>query len=190
MLAPKLITPATGAVIDLATAKQQCRVDADVTEDNALIEGFVAAATRHVEKSLDMALLKQTWRDYACRFNRCIRLSKAPVVTVVSVKYFDGDNVQQTVNSADYQMLVDAEGAYVAFGSSWSAPSIYDRPDAVSVDYEAGVDGADKVEPQIRTAILLHLAFLYENREMSLDTVMTPTGAYEALIWPFRKTVV
>ncbi|MHC2573973.1 head-tail connector protein [Rhizobium leguminosarum] len=188
MLAPKLITPAADAVVDLATAKQQCRVE--VSEDDALIEGFVAAATKHIEKTLDMALLKQTWRDYACRFSRCIRLSKGPIIGIVGVKYFDGDNVQQTVNASDYQMLVDAEGAYVAFGSSWSAPRVYDRPDAVSVDYEAGVDTAERVEPQLRTAILLHLAFLYENREMALETVMTPTGAYEALIWPFRKTVV
>ncbi|WP_027682697.1 head-tail connector protein [Rhizobium leguminosarum] len=188
MLAPKLVTPATGVVIDLATAKQQCRVD--ISEDDTLIEGFVAAATKHIEKTLDMALLKQTWRDYACRFSRCIRLSKGPIIDVVNVKYFDGDNAQQTVNAADYQMLVDAEGCYVAFGSSWSVPSVYDRPDAVSIDYEVGVDTAEKVEPQLRTAILLHLAFLYENREMALETVMTPTGAYEALIWPFRRTVV
>ncbi|CCE96157.1 hypothetical protein SFHH103_01660 [Sinorhizobium fredii HH103] len=189
MLSPKRITPPASMPITLDEAKAQCRVELGVTDEDSLIEGMIAAATEQLESTLDSVLVSQTWEQRFGAFSHCLRLPKKAVSGVVSVKYYDAGNTLQTLASSSYELLTDAAGSYVSFWPLSSFPDVYERPDAVVVQFTAGGVVAD-ISPSLRAAILLHVAFLYEFRESNLEASVTPTGAYENLIWPFKRTKV
>lgn len=189
MLAPKLIIPPAHPIVSLDEAKVQCRADDVGDIEDALIDGYIAAATRHIEKSLELALATQTWEQSYPALDACLRLPMGPVATVASVKYFDASGTSQTMAPSDYELLADEAGPYVSLWPSVSLPQTFDRPDAVTVQFVAGQEAAD-VPRELKVAILLHVAFLYRFRESGLDVSVTPTGAYEALVWPYKQTRV
>lgn len=189
MLAPRLVTPPDALPVSLAEAKIHCRVEVSETIEDALIEGFVDAATQQLEKTLDQALVTQIWEQDFAALCSTLRLPKLPVSGTPIVTYYDSHNVQQTFASANYQVLFDAEGAYLTIPPEVDIPATFIRPDAVTVKFTVGTS-VDKVSPALKTAILLHVGFLYQFRESSLDASVTPTGAYESLVWPFKRTEV
>jgi hypothetical protein len=56
--------------------KLHCRVDFD--DDDLLLEALIGAATAHLEKVLDIAIVTQSWRQDFGNFS-CLRLPKDPV---------------------------------------------------------------------------------------------------------------
>ncbi|WP_421912736.1 head-tail connector protein [Mesorhizobium sp.] len=189
MLAPVRTDPPQETPVSLDEVKLHCRADFD--DDDMLLEGLIGAATAHLEKVLDMALVTQGWRQQFDSF-QCLRLAKGPVQDDgIIVEYRDAENVEQTLTGSAYYLLTDSMGSFVALEPGQAWPAISSRPDAVSVSYVAGND-VENVEPALKTAILLHVGHLYQNREaVTVDAVseFLPLG-YEALIWPFKKVGV
>lgn len=157
-------------LIDTATAKRHLRVEH--SQDDAVIDGLVAAATKHIDGFtgiLGRALINQTWRqDLGC-FDSCrIYLPlKPPISAVTSVTYYDASNTQRTLASSVYAgPFADGEGAFIelAYGQSW--PETYSRPDAVSITFTAGYGAAASDVPEdILQGVKLLIAHWYENRE-------------------------
>jgi uncharacterized phiE125 gp8 family phage protein len=48
---------------------------------------------------------------------------------------------------------------------------------------------ATAVPPALRTAIMMHVASLYEQRETASEKPFTSTGAYEGLTAKYRRTL-
>lgn len=187
MTLPVLVTPPTDEPLTLEEAKQHCRIEAAVTEDDALVEAYIGAAVDQLQRELDFYLAEQTWKQSFRTFD-CVRIWQRPVAEVVSVAYFDADDEEQTLDDAEYRFESGALGSkLVLAGSSW--PSLASRTDAVTVTYKLGVATAD-IPPALKAALMLHVGFLYANRESSSDTAIRPTGAYDALVWPFRRLAV
>ena len=185
MLSPVLITPAAGPVVSLEEAKRHCRIEPDVSEEDELVAAFVSAATSHLEKTLSLSLLSQRWRQDFSGFET-LRLPFKPVdVDSITIDYYDTDGSSQTADPSTYRVLTDAEGTYIEIVSGESWPSVDSRPDAVSVEFDAGY-AAEDIPAGLKVAICLHTAFLYENRESHTETAVTPTGAYEMFVWPFK----
>ena len=63
-----LVTPPAEEPISLDEAKSDMRVDADFTEHDALIEGYIAAGRQHAETICRRAFVTQSWRITADRF--------------------------------------------------------------------------------------------------------------------------
>ncbi|OBQ72391.1 head-tail connector protein [Mesorhizobium loti] len=189
MLAPVRTEAPDETPVSLDEVKLHCRVDFD--DDDLLLEALIGAATAHLEKILDIAIVTQSWRQDFGSFEY-LRLPKDPVQEDgLIVEYRDAENQQQTLSSSTYRLLADSQSSYVAVepGSQW--PQVYRRPDAVSVFFVAGTP-VDEVPLSLKAAILLHVGHLYQNREaVTVDAVSNflPLG-YEALIWPFKKVGV
>lgn len=193
-LKPVLVTPpaADKLVVSLADVKKHLRVEH--VDDDAYIETLVAVATAWLDGYsgvLGRALINQTWRVNLSCWPACkIRLPLAPVSTIASIKYFDTANVQQTLLGANYSLHEDALSSFVEWASTASLPSLYERLDAIAVEFVAGY-GADAttVPSAIRHAALMLVGHLYENRE----TTIVGTNAQElpfavsTLIAPFRR---
>lgn len=200
MLAPVRTTPPATPAVSLNEAKEHLRVIVRdgvgavlPNEDDALITAFVAAATDHLDGYtgiLGRALVTQTWRQDFAGFG-CLRLPLGPTASITSITYFDEDGLQQTLADTVYVLRADALGAYVDLKPDQSWPTVYIRPDAVSVTYVAGVDAAD-VPPAIKVAIMLIVGNWYENREaVNVGNIVheLPIGVY-ALIAPYRRISV
>ena len=101
------------------------------------------------------------------------------------VKYYGTDNTVYYMDGADLFLDVKSEPGRIclAYGDSW--PSTTLRPySGVCVTYIAGYgDAGSDVPKNIRSAILLQLGELYENRE-DKEQVSNPAG--ERLLWKDR----
>jgi len=170
MLKPvRTVAPdSTKLLISLAEALAWLRVDD--SDSNPLVTTLIATVTEKFDGYagiLGRALINQTWRvNFESWPSDNIRLPFSPVSAITTVKHYDASNVQQTVASANYSLLEDSLSPYVKFISTYSTPTLYDRDDSVEILFVAGY-GADAtyVPAPIRTAALLTLAHLYENRE-------------------------
>ncbi len=206
MLRPVLTSAPTAVLVSLSDAKAHCRVDdsADV-EDDAVLEALVKSATQHLDGFtgiLGRCLATQQWQvDIAdwpygarelegasdhCFADICLPF---PDVSTVEVKYFDADNVEQTVLTSAYAILEDMGGAFIRFNSSFDHPAVYaDRADAVQITLTAGYGDETKVPDDIKLAIKMMVSHWFDNRE----SVVVGTGAVEvpmsaqALLEPYR----
>jgi hypothetical protein len=99
-----------------------------------------------------------------------ITLTRYPVQSIASVKYYDDSNNLQTVDPATYTPMLSTNApAYVCPVTYW--PMVYPRPDAVTVRYTAGLQTCEAA----KHAVKLVVGHWYMNRE----TVVTGTIATE-----------
>ncbi|HEU4804231.1 MAG TPA: head-tail connector protein [Nitrobacter sp.] len=198
MLAPVLVTPPDITPVSSTDVKAQLHVDH--TDDDAMIGALLTAATEHFDRwtgILGRCLVEQTWRqEFAC-FAGCLRLPLAPVLSVESITYFDGENAQQTLDASVYVLLADARGPYVGLKPDQSWPGSYSRRDAISVTFKAGyattpVQGetpAQSTVPEpIKLAIILQVKLNYDPLELAVRE--SYQRAIDALVAPFRRVGV
>lgn len=193
MLKPvRTVAPAVEPV-SLVEAKAHLRVDH--SDDDTMIASLIAASAAHLDGwggILGRALITQTWQQKFPFFpsGLVIGLALAPVQSIDSITYFDGDNAQQTLATSVYTVLNDELGPFVTLQANQSWPGTYPREDAVTVTYVAGYgDAGSDVPAAIRHAMLLMIGHWYENREGVV--VGTNSGklplAVEALLVPYRR---
>lgn len=165
-MALKLIIAATGLAISVAEAKVHLKVD--TVDEDALIEIYIKAATEAAEQMIGRAIMPQTWELTEEAFPAVLQLTRIPVVSIASLKYFDNDGVQQTLSNTLYQLdnFDDFSSARVvpAYGSNW--PSTRLVPNAVVLRYLAGYANAGDVPSSIKDWIYLQVGAMYENREL------------------------
>jgi uncharacterized phiE125 gp8 family phage protein len=168
MLKAIQVAAALDPVVSLDEAKEHCRIDAESTIEDELIESFVAAATARLEKLLETAFVTQSWRQDFSGFSDCMRLPLRPVdPDSVLIDYRDADNNEQTIDAESFIVLTDEFGSYVSLLSGYSWPSTIDRPNAVSVYFDAGYSVED-VPPELKMAVKLLVGAWNENREQTV----------------------
>lgn len=186
-MAYKIVTAPAVEPVTLTEAKSHLRISG--YDNHAELAIFIASAREHTERLLNRALITQTIDLYLDAFPEKIELPLSPVQSVTSINYTDVDGATQLLASSGYTVTVAAEPAYIipSYGNSW--PDSRAVPEAVVVRYVAGYGAAETDVPDsIRSAILLLVGHLYENRENSLSgTIITdiPFG-YSSLVAPHR----
>lgn len=123
-----LITAPTIEPLDLEEIKKQRRFSS--TSLDTLFDIWGSAGRQDFEEMTNLALLSQT-REFAldgAPVQREIQLGRAPVQSIVSIKYDDGDNVEQAWDPANYTLLPRRDGAtafetYPALGSVALVPN-------------------------------------------------------------------
>lgn len=164
-MALKLITPASTYPVTLATAKLHCKVD--IADDDALINTLITSATEMAEQELGRALMTQTWELTLDSFPEAFELTRVPVQSITSVKYYDTAGVQQTLGAGAYTLdnADDTGMAFVvpAYSTAW--PESRDQINAVAVRFVAGYANAAAVPEPIKQWILLMVSTMYDNRE-------------------------
>lgn len=167
-----LITAPASEPVTRAEAKLQCRIDADLTADDALIDGLIAAVREQAEHEIGGALVTQTWERTLDAFpaaGGAIELGMPPVQSITSVKYLDAAGTEQTLAPSAYTLdAVAAPGwALPAAGTDW--PAAGDYANAVRVRFVAGFGLAAAVPAAVKAWMLLHIAEWYAQREAGSD---------------------
>lgn len=185
-----LITPPTQYPVTLAEAKRQVRVRHD--DEDALITSLIAAATAHIESTLDLSLMTQTWALTLDAFSDAIELFRGPVQDIVSVQYSDEDGLTQTVSVDDYTADLLGRRYWVVLNSDTSWPDILDAVNAVTVTYTAGFDELPARYADLKHAILLLVGHWFENRGAGEvgHLVSELPFAVSALLQPHRLVTV
>lgn len=197
MLAPVRITPPAILPVSLAEAKAHLRVDHN--DDDALIEGLIAAATDHLDGwtgILGRCLVEQTWQYNSDVSGSCVMLPLGPVISISGITA-GGD----TLDPSTYALKTDAGGrAYVEFDSVPASRLVnvtykigYATIPEVPADGETpAVPAQSTVPAALKVAILLLVGNWYANREAMVvgATVEKLPFAVESLIAPYRRVRV
>lgn len=157
-----VVTPATTEPVTLVEAKAHLRVRH--SEEDTYITSLIKAATRHIEKVLDIALITQTFRYTLDAFEDEIELPRGPVASITSVKYLDVDGVEQTVLASEYVTDLTGQRARVMIGPTYEWPDTLEGLGVVRIQYVAGSATLPDAYQDLKWSILLIIAHFYFNR--------------------------
>lgn len=185
VIVPKLIV-APVAPITLTEAKWHLRVDHDT--DDALIESYIASAWLQLDgpdAKAGKAIAPQTWEIALDEFPEAeVALPVGPVVSITSVKYDDGDGVEQTADADTYQADTYGDPGWAVPTGSW--PSTLDAVNAVRIRWVAG-RGADE---RWKQAAMLLIGHYYAHREAAGDAAEELPLGVDALVGARRRIVL
>ena len=152
--------------VSLAEAREQMRNE-ELSFDDDYVTALIKAARKYCENYCNRGFITQTWVENRNYFVEPLLLSKNPVQSVTSLKYYDIDDAQQTLATANYQVDILSQNAKIYEGISAGFPSISSSViNPIEITYVVGYgDDAADVPEDIRHAIKMMISFLYENRE-------------------------
>lgn len=193
----------TSEPVSLAECKSALNVDADLTDDDGLIELLIQGAREYAESYCNRSFMQQQWRMTLDGFGdisaagagpyfSTLQIEKAPIVSVDSIVYMDMAGALQTITVPgtagqtatapnEQKFAIDLDGNVgrlsPAFGYFW--PITQPQIAAVKINFTAGygTDSTD-VPAAIRNWIKMRVATLYQNRE---EVAVMPRGKVEAL---------
>jgi hypothetical protein len=199
-------TPPVAYPITMDQAKKHCKVFN--TDEDTIIQIYLGAACAIVERDLGRCLMPTTFQMFYDDFldiperslynyilgtippNRRawnddrMHLPLPPVQSISSIKYTDATGTVQTMASGDYVLDNVKEPCFVypAFGKSW--PASRGDHNNVIIEYVAGYADASKVPLNYKSAILLLVGHLYENRQevVAGQILNTLPMGYESLL--------
>ena len=179
---PNQITITTDVAGEPVTrAQQKAHSKIDHTDEDSLVDSLISAARRHVESATGRAMVERTYRADLPGFADDIRLPFPPLQSIVSIKYYStaSPSVFTTLSDTTSSPLVTStlyrvdlpKGRILrAYGSV--LPDADVRHDAVQITFKAGyaptgspLDYTAPVEDDLRAAVKLIAADMYENRE-------------------------
>lgn len=190
----KLITGPVDEPIPLAKAREHLRVETNA--EDGLIASLIVAARMHVEAMTGRSLMTTEWELRADSFpcaGEAQTLPRAPLDTLDAVTYIDDAGAEQTVTSTVYQLIqpvgptANLASVVLAYSQTW--PTARGEADAVRYQFTAGYADEDAVPEPIKSAMLLIVGDLYENRQAQVAGAMaqlTPNATVAALLNPFR----
>ncbi len=164
----RTVAPSTYPVT-LAEAKAFLRVTHAL--DDAVITGMIAAATDRAETIMARAIMPQTWMllqdsftsaNMAVGYCPPISLERPLVTAIGSIKYYDVDGVDTTLDPSKYFLTANEYSAIVSpiYNTDW--PNCRIMAGSVRITFVCGWADAP---PAIKGWILLCIGSLYEIRQ-------------------------
>ena len=204
----KRITDPATEPVTLAEAKSFMRVT--TSDDDALITSLIAVARNKAEEITERAFITQTWRMTMDHFpfggreiwfdgvrelpiselRRAldfIKIPRPPEISVGKLATFSPDNTETTFDSSNYFLDLNSEPGRIVLNDGAVWPSDLRDWEAVLIEYDAGYGGASSVPEDIKHAIKIMVASLYENRGECADTASleVPKSA-KSLLQPYQ----
>lgn len=201
--------------ISLVQAKQWLRIDS--ADEDVLLTALIEAARTYVETFTGRALITQQWElsldafpgndrlydlhpsypppnadRYYLRHrlpddSDTIRLPRAPLASVESVKYYDPTGALQTLATSSYFADTRAQPGRVVRADGIDWPDTQVRPNAVVVAYTCGYGTPNQVPSALRIALRFILSNWFENRlHVVQPQLMQIPDSAEALLWQYR----
>lgn len=172
-----LIAPASYP-INLDEAKCQLR---ETTEDNdTLILNIVKAATNDAEVMTWRKFITQTWTYYTTSLYD-LRLPYGQLQSVTSVKYYDSANTIQTLATSIYDVDNRTDPGNITLAYSQSFPEVYDKPNAVEVEYVCGYTLVPEV---VKQAIKIKCELMFGN--LFNNEISAYERSYQMMLDPYR----
>lgn len=159
----RIIAPPASEPVTLQEALDQCH--ANVGEEDSWFMGRIMAGRIKAEERLRRALITQTWEFSFDKFPLdTVRLPRAPLQTVISIKYYDQKNVETVADLNDFVVDTDSQPGRIVPVDRWPDTELR-KLNSVKIQYVAGygATGADVPGP-IKDAILFYVSHVCNNR--------------------------
>lgn len=165
-------------LVTLAEVKLHCRIDGN--DEDTLLNSYIDAATSMIDGEAGLlgwfvATSKWLYKTYYSWHydgfgNVLIYLPYTPVKQIMSIQYYNVNNVLITENLADWDLVTGKDWAYITPKNNLMRTE-YRRLDAFQVEFQVG---AEVIPNEIKQAALLIIANWYESRE---DNAEAPIAA-------------
>ena len=178
--------------VTLAEVKAHCRVD--LSDDDALLQTLIEAATEMAEQATGRALMTQSWElslesfpPTRSIYSEALVLTRVPVQSVVSLSYTDAAGMIQTLLPVDYLLNNCDDFGFATvvpiFASLWPTEAR-----VIKLRFVAGYADASTVPSSIQQWIKLQVAAMYDNREAEITMRGNPVklGFVDALLNRYR----
>ena len=165
-------------------AKAHARIDGDA--EDATVDALITAARVEVENRTGRALVSQGWRivrDVVPR-DGLVRLAPAPVASVDAVTVYAEDGTPSAVPVETYRVdTASSPGRLALRGCSTSRAM-----NGLEVDVTCGYGEPSDVPAPLRQAVLMLVAYWFEQREAAAVGAVTGAVAsgVAALTAPYR----
>jgi uncharacterized phiE125 gp8 family phage protein len=188
---PLILTSGPAAEpISLDDAKLHCRVDGDA--EDLLIASLILAARLHIERSLDLALVNQSWSLYLDRWPDApyVELPLAPLRAIDAVRLYSPLGTFVTLDPGLFVTDTASRRPRLARndGQAWPAPGR--AVNGIEIAFTAGYgETGDDVPMPLRLAVRMLVAHWYEAREPVLlgDKADPVPETVASLIAPYRS---
>jgi uncharacterized phiE125 gp8 family phage protein len=160
----KVITPVASPVIPLADLRLHLRLDllgGSTHPDDALIEGYLAAARAYCEHYTQRSVGAQTLELALDAFPDGPIELPLGAASITSITYVDESGNNQAMASNEYVLDDYSLDSWAIAVDAW--PTTDDVADSVKVRYVT----PSAISPVIKSAMLLIVGHHYENREES-----------------------
>lgn len=155
-----------------AEAKLHLKIEPDVTDEDAVVDGLIVAARRECERISRRAFVVRgvTAQLDAWPADGCIELTTPPLQSVTALRYVDDQGNEATVDGDAYLVDIHSEPGRVVLrsGASWPHPEgsrTLREAGAIQVEYTAGYGLAVDVPAEYKRAMLLLIGHWHENAE-------------------------
>lgn len=159
------------------------------SEEDEWFTRSIATARRMVEQELARALITQTWDVYYDRWpsNRFIELPYPPLVSAaVTYRLEDDSGYDNTFTDIITDIIEEPGRIVLAADEYWPTGTLY-PVNPIKVEIVCGYGAANDVPNGIRSAILLKLSDLHEERgDTLIGTISKNLGAMDALLQQYR----
>jgi uncharacterized phiE125 gp8 family phage protein len=191
-LDPQVTVAPAADVVTLAEAKAHLRVEAEDTDNDAAIRGYVSAAVSYAEQYTGLRLAPQTVKLRAWALDACtFRLPTAPIESITSITYLDQDGAEQALDASAY--VTDLNGIHPtlsrAYHQTWPAHRV--TLGSITITAVCGY-AAGQVPTPIKQAILLMVGDWFSNRETTDPSRVQAIEmvAVDALLANYRRAYV
>ena len=191
-MALQRITAPTTWPVSLADVKAHCRVD--LSDDDALLQTLIEAATEMAEQATGRSLMTQSWELTLDAFppssnthSQAMVLTRVPVQSIVSLSYTDDAGISQVVLPTTYLLNNCDDFGFATvvpiFGTLWPGGAR-----DLKLRFTAGYVDASLVPAGIQQWIKLQVAAMYDNREAEMTMRGNPVklGFVDALLNRYR----
>lgn len=173
-----LITPATSQPVAVEELKQNIGIFHTAKDDMLLL--YIQSAVDYAERYTGRQLMPAVWELQMSTFYSYLKISKAPFISLISIKYYDADNVLRTLVADTDFVVCSSDPAIIQFKTEFV---LYDRPDALQIRFNAGYANAAAVPALIKSAIILMSGKMYDN---PIDSVENLPKASTNLLRQYR----
>lgn len=184
VLTSSLVTPGATEIVTLADAKTHLRVDG--TDEDALIQALIDTATEQARQFTGRTILYGNWKTEFDFFAGKIKLDVMPIkLASVVVKYKDSNNQEQALPSDNFFIRDPGPDAFATIEFKGSLPTVYDAPNSIWLEYNAGYE---EIPPPIKTAVLIQVGTLYENRQSEIVGTVTVqiANGFRQILYPYK----
>jgi len=166
------------------------RLDPDTNSgpEAALIDMLIAAATQSLEDYAGVALMSQEWRltlrHLPPVWGDALDIPLPPLDELLKVTI---NEIDQDLGDFEIERDDKMPARIVPVRRYWPAVSPRKQA-AVVIEFRCGVVDPDDVSPALRQALLMAIAFWYEQRESTATFSLTPVLelGWQSLISPYR----
>jgi uncharacterized phiE125 gp8 family phage protein len=164
---------------------------ADGSEHDSAFVRLIAGARKKVERTTGRRLITQTLEVFYDNWPRGVFIDfpVAPVQSVTTIKYYDADDVLQTLASSKYTVDVISEPGRIVLNVGETWPTLRDgKPNSVVVELIAGygTDSSD-VDEGIITAMLMMIETSYDRPDQKYMEALERVTTKELSPYKLRR---